>query len=120
MFELTNRVAVRRLVGWCQEEEATQERLKQLVGIREDYEALKGRLETLADQTSHEIMVPFTKVAYFPGKLKHTNEITCLLGDNWFVERSAKQATEIINRRLQSICLLFTIVVFHSLTNFFF
>lgn len=33
-----------------------------------------------------------------PGKLVHTSEILVLLGDNWFVERSAKQATEIIGR----------------------
>ena len=34
------------------------------------------------------------------GKLVHTNEILVLLGDNWFTERSAKQAGEIIERRL--------------------
>ena len=29
----------------------------------------------------------------------HTNEIMVLLGDNWFAERSAKQAAEIVQRR---------------------
>ena len=29
----------------------------------------------------------------------HTNEITVLLGDNWFAERSASQAVEIVARR---------------------
>ena len=33
-----------------------------------------------------------------PGKIVHTNEILVLLGDNWFAERSAKQAIEIIGR----------------------
>jgi len=36
-----------------------------------------------------------------PGQLYHTNEILVLLGDNWFAERSAKQAIEIIERRKQ-------------------
>lgn len=45
--------------------------------------------------------IPFSKLAFFPGKLIHTNEILVLLGDNWFVERSAKQSCEIINRRLK-------------------
>ena len=35
-----------------------------------------------------------------PGQLIHTNEIQVLLGDNWFVDRSAKQAAEIIDRRV--------------------
>ncbi|XP_078365161.1 uncharacterized protein LOC144649523 isoform X2 [Oculina patagonica] len=34
-----------------------------------------------------------------PGKLIHTNEIMVLLGDNWFAERSASQALEIVTRR---------------------
>ena len=36
-----------------------------------------------------------------PGQLIHTNEIIVLLGDNWFAERSAIQATEIAKRRLK-------------------
>ncbi len=38
-----------------------------------------------------------------PGKLVHTNEILVLLGDNWFVERSAKQSCDIVRRRLEGI-----------------
>lgn len=41
------------------------------------------------------------KLAFFPGKVKHTNEILVLLGENWFVERSAKQAREIVQRRIK-------------------
>lgn len=48
-------------------------------------------------------MVPFGPLAFMPGKLVHTNEILVLLGDNWFVERSAKQACGIIDRRAKSI-----------------
>ena len=36
-----------------------------------------------------------------PGQLYHTNEILVLLGDNWFAKRSAKQASEIAERRKQ-------------------
>ena len=32
----------------------------------------------------------------------HTNEVLVLLGDNWFAERSAKQAAEIVDRRMKS------------------
>lgn len=37
------------------------------------------------------------------GKLVHTNEILVLLGDNWLVERSTKQASQIIDRRINGI-----------------
>ena len=45
------------------------------------------------------VQVPLGSVAFMPGKLVHTNEITVLLGDNWFAERSASQAVEIVARR---------------------
>ena len=36
-----------------------------------------------------------------PGKLIHTNEITVYLGDQYYAERSAKQALGILDRRRQ-------------------
>jgi hypothetical protein len=44
-------------------------------------------------------MVPFGTKAFMPGELVHTNEVMVLLGENYFAERSAKQANEIANRR---------------------
>lgn len=45
--------------------------------------------------------VPFGPLAFMPGKLVHTNEITALLGDNWFAKCSAKQAQKIVNHRMK-------------------
>lgn len=45
-----------------------------------------------------------------PGKLIHTNEILVLLGDQYYAERSAKQAVEILGRRRQGrIWMLFVL-----------
>lgn len=68
-----------------------------------DYEHLKTRLSTLADRTRHDIMIPIggTKLAYMPGYIHHTNEILVLLGDNYFVEKSTKEAIEFVERRLK-------------------
>lgn len=44
--------------------------------------------------------VPFGNNAFSKGKLVHTNEVMVLLGDNWFAEVSAKQATAIATRRI--------------------
>nr|XP_011442483.2 unconventional prefoldin RPB5 interactor [Crassostrea gigas] len=81
----------------------TNRKLEQWETFRSDYEALRERMTTLPDKTTHDIMVPFGSLAFMPGKLVHTNEILVLLGDNWFVERSAKQATEIIGRRIKTV-----------------
>lgn len=45
--------------------------------------------------------VPFGPLAFMPGKLVHTNEVTALLGDNWFAKCSAKQAQKIVDHRMK-------------------
>ncbi|XP_038662539.1 unconventional prefoldin RPB5 interactor 1 isoform X2 [Scyliorhinus canicula] len=44
-------------------------------------------------------MVPFGSLAFMPGQLIHTNEVTVLLGDNWFAKCSAKQAIDLVEHR---------------------
>ncbi|XP_054164831.1 unconventional prefoldin RPB5 interactor-like [Oppia nitens] len=80
------------------------QKIQQWNKFLKDYEALDNRLTTITDRTTHEVMVPIagSDLAFMPGFIKHTNEILVLLGDNYFVERSAKQAKEIVSRRLQS------------------
>ncbi|KAH9602699.1 hypothetical protein KSS87_018268 [Heliosperma pusillum] len=53
----------------------------------------------LPDELHHQIMVPFGKAAFFPGRLVHTNEFMVLLGEGYFAERSAKQTVDILKRR---------------------
>ncbi|CAL4062881.1 unnamed protein product, partial [Meganyctiphanes norvegica] len=50
-----------------------------------------------------KVMVPIGSLAFMPGRLIHTNEITVLLGDNWFVERSTKQSIGIVSRRIRDL-----------------
>ncbi|XP_073234238.1 uncharacterized protein [Porites lutea] len=83
-------------------QKALRERKQRLLTcekFKQDYEKLEELLKTLPQKTSHEVMVPIGSMAFMPGKLVHTNEITVLLGDNWFAERSASQAVEIVARR---------------------
>lgn len=67
-----------------------------------DYKELKGLINTMKDKVRHPYRVPIagTQLAFIPGHIIHTNEITVLLGDNYFALRSAKQASDIIDRRL--------------------
>uniref|UniRef100_A0A667IG49 URI1 prefoldin like chaperone n=1 Tax=Lynx canadensis TaxID=61383 RepID=A0A667IG49_LYNCA len=72
--------------------------------VDNDYNALQERLSTLPDKLSYNIMVPFGPFAFMPGKLVHTNEVTVLLGDNWFAKCSAKQAVGLVEHRKERIC----------------
>nr|XP_033797845.1 unconventional prefoldin RPB5 interactor 1 isoform X2 [Geotrypetes seraphini] len=67
--------------------------------VENDYEVLQKRLSSLPDKLSYDIMVPFGSLAFMPGKLVHTNEVTVLLGDNWFAKCSAKQASSLVDHR---------------------
>ncbi|CAK6436550.1 unnamed protein product [Pipistrellus nathusii] len=76
-----------------------RERIQHWQRVDDDYSALQERLGTLPDRLSYDIMVPFGPFAFMPGKLVHTNEVTVLLGDNWFAKCSAKQAVGLVEHR---------------------
>ncbi|CAF0989054.1 unnamed protein product [Didymodactylos carnosus] len=71
--------------------------------FRSDYLTLKQRLQTMPDVLSYDCMIPFGRLAFIPGKIIHTNELNVLLGENYFVQRSCKQAINIVDRRLINI-----------------
>lgn len=80
-----------------------QEKIQHWEKVDDDYNALKERLSTLPDKLSYDIMVPLGPFAFMPGKLVHTNEVTVLLGDNWFAKCSAKQAMGLVEHRKEHV-----------------
>ncbi|XP_060190149.1 uncharacterized protein LOC132619217 isoform X2 [Lycium barbarum] len=76
-----------------------QKLLNQLRHFINDNNTLINLVQRLPDQLHHDIMVPFGKAAFFPGRLIHTNELLVLLGEGHYAERTAKQTIEILNRR---------------------
>ncbi|CAJ1057117.1 unconventional prefoldin RPB5 interactor 1 [Xyrichtys novacula] len=80
-----------------------ESRIQHWKKVSGDYEALSERLQTLPDQLCYDVMVPFGPLAFMPGKLVHTNEITALLGDNWFAKCSAKQAEKLVEHRMKFV-----------------
>ncbi|XP_007474862.1 unconventional prefoldin RPB5 interactor 1 isoform X2 [Monodelphis domestica] len=79
------------------------ERSRKRRKVEHDYEALQERLSTLPDKLSYDIMVPFGPLAFMPGQLVSTNEVTVLLGDNWFCKCSAKQAVGLVEHRKKHV-----------------
>ncbi|KAM8946000.1 unconventional prefoldin RPB5 interactor 1 [Pelodytes ibericus] len=80
-----------------------KEKIQHWEKVESDYEALQKRLLTLPDKLSYEVMVPFGPLAFMPGKLVQTNEITVLLGDNWFAKCSAKEAINLVDHRKKHV-----------------
>jgi unconventional prefoldin RPB5 interactor 1 len=71
--------------------------------VRAEYEQLRVTLNELVARVEHQVMIPLCKNAFMPGRLKHTNEILVLLGDNIFAERSSSQAAKIAARRVNLV-----------------
>ncbi|KAI3457673.1 hypothetical protein Pfo_014336 [Paulownia fortunei] len=76
-----------------------QQQLNQLKGFIDENVSLINLVQKLPDETHHDIMVPFGKAAFFPGRLIHTNEFMVLLGEGYYAERTSKQTAEILKRR---------------------
>lgn len=43
--------------------------------------------------------VPLSTVGFMPGEIVNTNEFTVLIGENYFMKKSATEALESMNRR---------------------
>ncbi|XP_022149690.1 RNA polymerase II subunit 5-mediating protein homolog isoform X2 [Momordica charantia] len=76
-----------------------QKELDCLRGFISDNANLINLVQKLPEELYHEVMVPFGKAAFFPGRLIHTNEFLVLLGEGYYAERTSKQAVEILKRR---------------------
>lgn len=87
-------------------EDAISEKQKEMDQIKDfiaDNKALINLVSMLPDELHHDIMVPFGRGAFFPGRLVHTNEFMVLLGEGYYVERSARQTLEILKRRGEAL-----------------
>ncbi|CAJ1978913.1 unnamed protein product [Sphenostylis stenocarpa] len=78
-------------------------KLDRVRGFIADNNNLVNLVHKLPEQLSHDIMVPFGKAAFFPGRLIHTNEFLVLLGEGYYVDRTSNQTVEILQRRGKSL-----------------
>ncbi|EFH68437.1 prefoldin subunit family protein [Arabidopsis lyrata subsp. lyrata] len=78
------------------EKRVEMNRLQQFV---DENDNLINLVKKLPDQLHHNVMVPFGKMAFFPGRLIHTNECLVLLGENYYTDRSSKQTVDFLKRR---------------------
>lgn len=95
----------RLLEKQLEEIEAVSQKIELWSKYKQDYQDLKSLINKMQDRVSHPYKIPIggTKLAFVKGHIIHTNELTVLLGDNYFALRSARQASSIIDRRLSDI-----------------
>ena len=79
---------------------ADQEVLVELRRFDDEYADLERVVRDLPAKTSHEVMVPFTDVAFYPGRLVHTNELLVLLGAEVYAEGSATRTLVGLHSRM--------------------
>ncbi|KAL7185479.1 hypothetical protein ACSBR2_027429 [Camellia fascicularis] len=77
--------------------------LDQLREFIDDNTSLINLVQKLPEELHHDIMVPFGKAAFFPGRLIHTNEFLVLLGEGYYADRTSKQTIDILKRREKSL-----------------
>ncbi|KAK8622399.1 hypothetical protein V6N13_117318 [Hibiscus sabdariffa] len=92
--------AAKMVEGKLSEKQSEMNQLKEFIA---DNTSLINLVQKLPDELHHDIMVPFGKAAFFPGRLIHTNEFLVLLGENYYADRTAKQTVEILKRRGKSL-----------------
>ncbi|XP_056862818.1 uncharacterized protein LOC130510435 isoform X1 [Raphanus sativus] len=76
-----------------------REEMNRLQQFVDENDNLISLVKKLPDQLHHNIMVPFGKKAFFPGRLIHTNECLVFLGENYYTDRTSKQTVDVLRRR---------------------
>ncbi|CAL1356896.1 unnamed protein product [Linum trigynum] len=88
--------AVKRVEEKIAEKQKEMDHLKEFIA---DNNSIINLVSKLPEELHHDIMVPFGKAAFFPGRLIHTNEFVVLLGEGYYAERTSKQTADILKRR---------------------
>ncbi|CAD2106230.1 hypothetical protein YYG_01049 [Plasmodium vinckei petteri] len=65
-----------------------------------EYEETLDVLSVLTKKLNYKIMIPFSKMAFFEGEVKYTNNIYQDIGCNTYCERTSDQAYEFLKKKL--------------------
>ncbi|RID40141.1 hypothetical protein BRARA_J00206 [Brassica rapa] len=76
-----------------------REEMNRLQRFVDENDNLISLVKKLPEKLHHNIMVPFGKIAFFPGRLVHTNECLVFLGENYYTDRTSKQTVDVLRRR---------------------
>lgn len=103
MSEFSDSAIRSREIAFRQKINSNKLERDKLIRIKREYNDLDTTLTTLPDKIKHLVMVPLGDLAFIPGFIINSNEITVALGENYFTKCSAKHARSIVSRRLEIV-----------------
>ncbi|KAG2383154.1 hypothetical protein C9374_004491 [Naegleria lovaniensis] len=82
-----------------------RQNIQQYEKTLEEYKTLFDTLIYIPQKLQHQCMLPIGShgLAFMPGQLIQTNEVTVALGENYFIKTSAHHARQILKRRIERV-----------------
>ncbi|CAI7719513.1 prefoldin-like protein, putative [Plasmodium vivax] len=90
--------ATKRLLLKIKNEKKNEEIIKKTI---DEYKQTIEVVSTLTKKLNHRIIIPFSKVAFYEGEIKYTNNIYQDIGCNTYCERTAEKAKDLLERKLK-------------------
>ncbi|SBT33689.1 hypothetical protein POVWA2_015980 [Plasmodium ovale wallikeri] len=89
--------ATERLISKLKNEKLNEEMLKR--AIKEHRETMDV-ISKLTNKLNYKIIVPFSKIAFYEGEIKYTNNVYQDIGCNTYCERTAEKAHAFLQKRV--------------------
>ncbi|EUD67897.1 hypothetical protein C922_01509 [Plasmodium inui San Antonio 1] len=99
--------ATKRLLLKIKNEKKNEEIIKKTI---DEYKQTIEVISTLTKKLNHRIIIPFSKVAFYEGEIKYTNNIYQDIGCNTYCERTTEKAKDLLERKLKFYQDKYTIV----------
>ncbi|KAF0984769.1 hypothetical protein FDP41_000668 [Naegleria fowleri] len=82
-----------------------RQNIRQYEKMIEEFKTLYDTLIYIPQKLQHHSMLPIGShgLAFMPGQLIQTNEVTVALGENYFIKTSAHHARQILKRRIERV-----------------
>ncbi|GAB65649.1 hypothetical protein PCYB_071510 [Plasmodium cynomolgi strain B] len=90
--------ATKRLLLKIKNEKKNEEIIKKTI---EEYKQTIEVISTLTKKLNYKIIIPFSKVAFYEGEIKYTNNIYQDIGCNTYCERTTEKAKGHLERKLK-------------------
>ncbi|ANQ07301.1 Uncharacterized protein PCOAH_00018520 [Plasmodium coatneyi] len=90
--------ATKRLLLKIKNEKKNEEIIKKTI---DEYKQTIEVISTLTKKLNYKIIIPYSKVAFYEGQIKYTNNIYQDIGCNTYCERTTEKAKEFLERKLK-------------------
>ncbi|CRG99283.1 conserved Plasmodium protein, unknown function [Plasmodium relictum] len=89
--------ATHRLILKLKNERLNEEILKKTIN---EYKQTIEIVSKLTKKLNHKVIIPFSRIAFYEGQIKYTNNIYQNIGCNTYCERTAENAHDFLKNRL--------------------